>query len=132
GDRKVQKILGIRQVAEPFYQLEEGTWTGTVDFGQGPGRYMLHAVPIESLRRHATKIRSPFTGKAGSLTEPRQFNLMFKTYVGAVQDEDSAAYLRPETAQGIFVNFHNVVDTSRVKVPFGIAQTGNAFRNEVT
>ena len=60
------------------------------------------------------------------------FNLMFMTYVGALQDEDSIAYLRPETAQGIFTNFRNVVDTSRVKVPFGIARIGKAFRNEVT
>ncbi len=66
------------------------------------------------------------------LTEPRAFNLMFQTYVGALQDEDSKAYLRPETAQGIFAQFWNVVDTSRVKVPFGIAQVGKAFRNEVT
>ncbi len=66
------------------------------------------------------------------LTEPRMFNLMFETYVGAVRDEKSKAYLRPETAQGIFANFQNVVDTSRVKVPFGIAQIGKAFRNEVT
>ena len=78
------------------------------------------------------RIVGPDANKPGSLTEPRQFNLMFKTYVGAVQDEDSVAYLRPETAQGIFLNFKNVVDTSRVKVPFGIAQIGKAFRNEVT
>ena len=57
---------------------------------------------------------------------------MFKTYVGALEDPSAIAYLRPETAQGIFVNFRNVVDTSRVKVPFGIAQIGKAFRNEVT
>ncbi len=68
----------------------------------------------------------------GTLTEPRQFNLMFKTYVGAVENQDALAYLRPETAQGIFANFRNVIDTSRVKVPFGIAQIGKAFRNEVT
>lgn len=68
----------------------------------------------------------------GTLTEPRQFNLMFKTYVGALEDPTAIAYLRPETAQGIFVNFRNVMDTSRVKLPFGIAQIGKAFRNEVT
>src|SRR4029079_15346870 len=68
----------------------------------------------------------------GTLTEPRQFNLMFKTFVGAVEDPSAIAYLRPETAQGIFVNFRNVLDTSRVKIPFGIAQIGKAFRNEVT
>ncbi len=66
------------------------------------------------------------------LTEPREFNLMFKTYVGAVADEDSEAFLRPETAQGMFVNFKNVLDSSRVKIPFGIAQIGKSFRNEIT
>ncbi len=74
----------------------------------------------------------PSTDTPGTLTEPRQFNLMFKTFVGALEDPLAAAYLRPETAQGIFANFRNVVDTSRVKVPFGIAQIGKAFRNEVT
>jgi len=65
------------------------------------------------------------------LTEPRAFNLMFQTYVGAVQDADSVAYLRPETAQGIFANFKNVLDSTRLKLPFGIAQVGKAFRNEI-
>jgi glycyl-tRNA synthetase len=68
----------------------------------------------------------------GDLTEPRQFNLMFETYVGAVQDAESKAYLRPETAQGMFFNFKNVLDSTRVKVPFGVAQVGRSFRNEVT
>ena len=68
----------------------------------------------------------------GDLTEPRQFNLMFETYVGAVRDEENKAYLRPETAQGMFFNFKNVLDSTRVKVPFGIAQVGKSFRNEVT
>jgi glycyl-tRNA synthetase len=66
------------------------------------------------------------------LTEPRPFNLMFKTYVGPVESEDNVAYLRPETAQAIFAQFKNVLETSRQKVPFGIAQVGKAFRNEVT
>lgn len=78
------------------------------------------------------KIPSPATGKPGSLTAPRDFNLMFQTYLGALRDEMAVAYLRPETAQGIFTNFKNVVDTCRVKVPFGIAQIGKAFRNEIT
>ncbi len=73
----------------------------------------------------------PNCGAVNSLTEARQFNLMFPTSVGAVQDEDSKAYLRPETAQGLFLNYKNIVDTMRVKVPFGIAQIGKAFRNEV-
>jgi glycyl-tRNA synthetase len=65
------------------------------------------------------------------LTEPRTFNLMFKTFVGALEDDSALAYLRPETAQGIFVNFKNVLDSSRLKIPFGIAQIGKAFRNEI-
>jgi glycyl-tRNA synthetase len=79
-----------------------------------------------------TRVLAPDADKVGSLTEPRAFNLMFKTYIGATATEDDVAYLRPETAQGIFVQFKNVVDTTRVKMPFGIAQTGKAFRNEVT
>lgn len=77
-------------------------------------------------------IPSPATNKPGSLTPHRNFNLMFETYVGALRDDSAKAYLRPETAQGIFVNFKNVVDTTRVKLPFGIAQIGKAFRNEIT
>lgn len=68
----------------------------------------------------------------GELTEVRQFNLMFATQLGPVKDAGSLVYLRPETAQGIFVNFKNVVNSSRVKIPFGIAQVGKAFRNEIT
>lgn len=77
-------------------------------------------------------VPSPATGKVGSLTPPRDFNMMFETHVGALRDGSSLCYLRPETAQGIFANFKNVVDTGRVKVPFGIAQIGKAFRNEIT
>ncbi len=87
---------------------------------------------IEAGKDEFELIPSPATGKPGSLTEPRNFNLMFQTYVGALRDESAIAYLRPETAQGIFTNFKNVVDTGRVKVPFGIAQIGKAFRNEIT
>ncbi|HEY9724040.1 MAG TPA: glycine--tRNA ligase [Oscillatoriaceae cyanobacterium] len=68
----------------------------------------------------------------GELTEPRNFNLMFKTFLGPVEDSAAVVYLRPETAQGIFVNFKNVLNTSRKKPPFGIAQIGKSFRNEIT
>jgi len=68
----------------------------------------------------------------GELTEPRMFNLMFKTFMGPVEAEANTVYLRPETAQGIFVNFENVITTSRKKLPLGIAQTGKSFRNEIT
>jgi glycyl-tRNA synthetase len=77
-------------------------------------------------------IPSPATGKPGSLTAPRAFNLMFQTHLGAVVDSSSVAYLRPETAQGMFVNFKNILNTYRVKLPFGIAQMGRSFRNEIT
>ncbi len=77
-------------------------------------------------------IPSPATGEPGSLTPPRAFNMMFETYVGALRDASAVAYLRPETAQGMFVDFKNVVDTGRVKLPFGIAQIGKSFRNEIT
>jgi len=77
-------------------------------------------------------IPSPATGEPGSLTPPRAFNMMFETNVGALKDASSVAYLRPETAQGMFVDFKNVVDMGRVKLPFGIAQVGKSFRNEIT
>ena len=73
----------------------------------------------------------PNCGGKRTFTEPRDFNLMFSTNLGPVKDDNSRIYLRPETAQGIFVNFKNVVQSSRVKVPFGIAQVGKAFRNEI-
>ena len=76
------------------------------------------------------KDRCPNCG--GELTEPRQFNLMFKTFMGPVEDESAVVYMRPETAQGIYVNFLNVQGPSRQKIPFGIAQIGKAFRNEIS
>ncbi len=68
----------------------------------------------------------------GELTEPRRFNLMFRTYMGPVEEEAATVYLRPETAQGIFVNFLNILNSTRKKLPFGVAQIGKAFRNEIT
>ncbi|MEI6222430.1 MAG: glycine--tRNA ligase [bacterium] len=85
-------------------------------------------IPLEEV---AAKGQCPACGTKGELTEPRPFNLMFKTYVGPVEDSAAVAYLRPETCQGIFVNFDSVRQTARKKVPFGIAQIGKAFRNEV-
>jgi glycyl-tRNA synthetase len=74
----------------------------------------------------------PVCGSRGTLTEPRLFNLMFKTFMGPVEEQAAVIYLRPETAQGIYVNYLNVLQASRQKVPFGIAQIGKAFRNEIT
>jgi glycyl-tRNA synthetase len=74
----------------------------------------------------------PVCGTRGSLTEPRMFNLMFKTFMGPVEESAAVVYLRPETAQGIYVNYLNVLQSSRQRIPFGIAQIGKAFRNEIT
>jgi glycyl-tRNA synthetase len=77
-------------------------------------------------------VLGPDAKRLGTLSPPREFNLMFKTVVGALGGEEDQAFLRPETAQGIFVNFKNVLDSTRVRVPFGIAQVGKSFRNEIT
>jgi glycyl-tRNA synthetase len=90
---------------------------------------------VELLGERTEKVENStrFNPENGALlTDPRPFNLMFKTYVGPVESEEGVAYLRPETAQAIFAQFKNVLETSRQKVPFGIAQVGKAFRNEVT
>ena len=79
-----------------------------------------------------TDIACTDCGTRGQWTDPREFNMMLKTYLGVIEDESGLHYLRPETAQGIFVNFNNVLQTSRKKPPFGIAQTGKSFRNEIT
>jgi glycyl-tRNA synthetase len=76
--------------------------------------------------------KCPTCGKSGEFTDPRDFNLMFRTHMGPVESEDNMVYLRPETAQGIFINYENVRRTQRLKLPFGIAQIGKSFRNEIT
>ena len=87
---------------------------------------------VATEQKAATGLQTPCPNCGGDLTEPRQFNLMFESYAGAVKDESSKVYLRPETAQGIFLDFKNIIDTTRVKIPFGVAQVGKSFRNEVT
>ena len=77
-------------------------------------------------------IPSPTTNNIKTLTKPREFNLMFKTNIGVIESNASSVYLRPETAQGIFVNFKNIINSYRLSLPFGIAQIGKAFRNEIT
>jgi glycyl-tRNA synthetase len=97
------------------------------------------ADPLVDCRKCKARLRAdkleegkcPVCGST-DLTEPRQFNLMFRTTVGPVEDESGLAYLRPETAQGIFVNFKNILDSTNRKLPFGVAQIGKAFRNEIT
>ena len=91
-----------------------------------------HLPTLEEMAKVLENSNCPSCGSAGTLTPPRLFNMMFKTHMGPVADDANTVYLRPETAQGIFVNFRNVQETMRRKLPFGIAQIGKAFRNEIT
>ncbi len=99
-----------------------------VDCRQCKARFREDDLPPEKL----AKRQCPNCGTAGSLTDSRKFNLMFKTFMGPLEEAAAAIYLRPETAQGIYVNYLNVQGVSRLKIPFGIAQVGKAFRNEIT
>ena len=117
--QKAQKFFGLRAK-----QVDEIEWEGSL-------------VPLAASVVAGTVALSGALGpdavEPGTLTEPREFNLMFETRIGALAgNDDDRAFLRPETAQGIFMNFKNVLDTSRVSVPFGIAQIGKSFRNEIT
>ncbi len=87
---------------------------------------------LSNMTSEIATVPCPVCDVVGKLTEPRQFNLMFKTHMGPVEEQYNAVYMRPETAQGIFVNFQNVLNSTRKKLPFGIAQIGKAFRNEIT
>lgn len=111
--QKALKYFGLRAK-----QADQISWEGDL-------------VSLTSLESFEQAL-GPDAKTLGTLTPPREFNLMFKTTVGAMGGEEDAAFLRPETAQGIFVNFKNVLDSSRVKIPFGIAQIGKSFRNEIT
>ncbi len=106
-----------KKVAKEFYRTREG---------------FIHPEPVLLRVEHLENSFRFNPDNGALLTDPRPFNLMFKTFVGPIESEDNVAYLRPETAQAIFAQFKNVLETSRQKVPFGIAQVGKAFRNEVT
>jgi len=126
----------VASTPEEAISLEEPSNTKLKAMGVGRA-FHTRAWLIDEYRRTMADDKSlpeppcPNCGAVGSLTEARQFNLMFESYAGAVQNEASKVYLRPETAQGIFANFKNVLDTQRLKLPFGIAQIGKAFRNEI-
>ena len=102
-----------------------------VDCKQCKARYRADELSDNIENEEWDKMKCPNCGTTGRMTSPRQFNLMFKTQVGAVEDTGSVAYLRPETAQGIYVNYQLVQGSTRMKIPFGIAQIGKAFRNEI-
>jgi glycyl-tRNA synthetase len=112
-DQKAMKFFNLRKK-----EADKLSWDGPIQ-------------PLTALE-NLEEVVGPDAKDQGTLTPPREFNLMFKTIVGALGSEDDTAFLRPETAQGIFVNFKNVLDSTRVKLPFGIAQIGKSFRNEIT
>ena len=102
-----------------------------VDCKQCKARYRADELSDNIENEEWDKMKCPNCGTTGKMTSPRQFNLMFKTQVGPVEDTGSVAYLRPETAQGRYVNYQLVQGSTRMKIPFGIAQIGKAFRNEI-
>ncbi len=121
--RKGETIERVRKLAREFYA------EGSIDKGTGEW------VNLELLGERTEEVNNStrFNPSNGALlTEPRPFNLMLKTHTGPIESDDNVAYLRPETAQAIFVQFKNVWDSSRVRMPFGIGQIGKAFRNEIT
>jgi glycyl-tRNA synthetase len=123
--------LSIKRKKEVLRELMPGNFEG-----QQQDEVILEAFAklVESdaqAARVATLLPCPTCGNKGTFTDARTFNLMFKTFVGPVEESSAVVYLRPETAQGIFVNFLNVQSASRLKIPFGIAQIGKAFRNEI-
>jgi glycyl-tRNA synthetase len=121
GQGSIEQVLELnKKKIEKLMKAHGGQWT--------PWEKQTYG---ELSQHWRAKFECPECNEKGTLTEPRAFNLMFQTYVGAIQSDENIAYLRPETAQGIFVNFRNVLDSSRVKLPFGIAQVGKAFRNEI-
>ena len=103
-----------------------------VDCKQCKARYRADEFAEDFTALNWADTQCPKCGTTGNLTEPRQFNLMFKTHIGPVEETGTEAFLRPETAQGIYVNYQLVQGAMRMKVPFGIAQIGKAFRNEIT
>jgi len=126
ADRKAKKVapgLALVRAFVPTLAAIEAALAGTPSPGLTPLLALVAAAPPPA---------APCPACGGDLTEPRAFNLMFESHAGAIQDDANKVYLRPETAQGIFLNYKNVLDTSRVKVPFGVAQIGKSFRNEVT
>jgi glycyl-tRNA synthetase len=148
---RADQLIGIEIAIDPFGDTKEGpinfylSGVGSAEDVQEKNRKKIDKLTKQRPSLHIVTVRSylelspaarkevpcPECEQKGHLTEPRSFNLMFKTYVGALEDASALAYLRPETAQGIFANFKNVLDSTRLKLPFGVAQVGKAFRNEI-
>lgn len=134
GDFEVIAKANFKDRDDAFVQVIEG-WKGGSgeDSGMAPGESLNFEKMVDAL--HADKLHLYFSEEEKKFIvadDPKAFNLMFKTHAGPVEDGANVVYLRPETAQGMFVNFKNIVDTTRVKLPFGVAQIGKSFRNEIT
>ena len=134
SDKKLQKLFGLRDLEA---DADTARAVGTGEYVRGtlrgkPGVWGVYNLHAAAFLGRFDQFPSPISGEAGTLSEPRPFSLMLDTYPGPIRDESNKAYLRPETAQGIFLEFKNICDTTRVKVPFGVAQVGKSFRNEVT
>ncbi len=133
-EQRALKFFGLRTKDAGRLQWNVERWgrSPSGDFCSlfQPMRYLYSLATVPP--KNFDLVLGPDAKTLGTLTEPREFNLMLETHTGAVQDESSKVFLRPETAQGIFVNFKNVCDSTRVRIPFGIAQVGKSFRNEIT
>lgn len=123
--------LSAKKKKDVLREMFPGEFEGQQSDEKILSEYSIRILTDELVAKAIKNIPCPNCGTKGAFTEARQFNLMFKTFVGPVEDTNNVVYLRPETAQGIFVNFLNVQSASRQKLPFGIAQIGKAFRNEI-
>jgi glycyl-tRNA synthetase len=123
--------LSLKKKKEVLRELDPDRFAGQQkdEFIEGEFAKLLDSDAMAA--KMVAMVACPTCGNKGTFTEARKFNLMFKTFVGPVEDSSAVVYLRPETAQGIFVNFQNVMTASRQRLPFGIAQIGKAFRNEI-
>jgi len=133
--RRFVKTRGDMVGLDAALLMNPRTWEASGHLGAGFSDEMVECKECHSRFRFDALTKKDVCAHCGakkSFTNPKQFNLMLKTYLGPVEDATAQVYLRPETAQGIFVNFKNVLDTTRKRVPFGIAQIGKAFRNEIT
>jgi len=123
--------LSIKRKKETLRELEPGKFEGQVKDDVVVEEFAKRVATDADAAKVVTLLPCPNCGNKGTFTDARKFNLMFKTFVGPVEDSSAVVFLRPETAQGIFVNFLNVQSAGRLKIPFGIAQIGKAFRNEI-
>ncbi len=123
--------MSLKKKKEILREVEPGKFDGQLKDSIVEDEFNRRTASEMDVQGIIPRLTCPNCGNKGTFTEARKFNLMFKTFVGPLEDSSSVVYMRPETAQGIFVNFLNVQSASRQKIPFGIAQIGKAFRNEI-